>query len=176
MIASIRQKFRKPPPQLPDIAPRIKDEDEDDEAYKPIDWAIVRRLLTWLKPFRKQYTLGISVGLVHLLLEMSSPLFMGWLIAYVTSYATGALDPAFGNGGRVVATQVCATPAPASTPVFPGRAEDVLVDSQGRIVVAGTLFSTSGSTPSQQPAVWRFLPTGRAEPACTEVVFAIRAG
>src|SRR5688500_2074474 len=93
MIASIRQKFRKPPPQLPDIAPRIKDEDEDDEAYKPIDWAIVRRLLTWLKPFRKQYTLGICVGLIHLLLEMSSPLFMGWLIAYVTSYATGALDP-----------------------------------------------------------------------------------
>jgi ATP-binding cassette, subfamily B, bacterial len=86
-------RFRKPPPQLPDITPRIKDEDEDDEAYKPIDWAIVRRLLTWLKPFRKQYTLGICVGLVHLLLEMSSPLFMGWLISYVTSYAIGALDP-----------------------------------------------------------------------------------
>ncbi|MDQ3441424.1 MAG: ABC transporter ATP-binding protein/permease [Planctomycetota bacterium] len=93
MIGSIREKFRRPPPQLADIAPRIKDADEDDEAYKPIDWAIVRRLLTWLAPFKKQYTLGISVGLVHLLLEMSSPLFMGWLIAYVTSYAIGKLDP-----------------------------------------------------------------------------------
>jgi ATP-binding cassette, subfamily B, bacterial len=93
MIASIRQKFRKPPPQLADIAPRIKDEDEEDEAYKPIDWAIVRRLLTWLAPFKRQYTLGICVGLVHLLLEMSSPLFMGWLINYVTSYAMGKHEP-----------------------------------------------------------------------------------
>jgi len=74
--------------------------------------------------------------------------------------ASGALDPAFGAGGRVIATQVCATPAPASTPVFPGRAEDVRVDSQGRIVVGGTLYSTSGTTPALQPAAWRFLPNG----------------
>jgi hypothetical protein len=79
--------------------------------------------------------------------------------------ATGALDPAFGAGGRVIATQVCATPAPASTAVFPGRAEDVRVDSQGRIVVAGTVYSTSGTTPSQQPAAWRFLSTGAPDAA-----------
>ncbi|HEV2294251.1 MAG TPA: ABC transporter ATP-binding protein [Tepidisphaeraceae bacterium] len=78
---------------MPDIAPRIKDEDDDDEVYKPIDWAVVRRLLGWLAPFKKQYALGICVGLVYLLLEMSSPLFMGWLIAYVTSYAMGLLEP-----------------------------------------------------------------------------------
>jgi ABC-type multidrug transport system fused ATPase/permease subunit len=95
MIASIRQKFRKPPPPpLPEIAPRIKDEDDDDEAYKPIDWTIVRRLLGWLAPFKRQYALGIGVGLVHLLLEMSSPLFMSALVVYVTAYAQGKLDPA----------------------------------------------------------------------------------
>ena len=80
MIASLRQKFRKPPPKLADIAPRIRDEDDEDEAYKPIDWAIARRLLTWLAPFKRQYVTGIGVGLVHLLLELSSPLFMGWLV------------------------------------------------------------------------------------------------
>jgi hypothetical protein len=74
--------------------------------------------------------------------------------------ATGALDTTFGTDGRVVATQVCATPPPTSTPVYPGRAAAVRVDSLGRIVVAGTLFSTSGTTPSQQPAAWRFLPNG----------------
>src|SRR5215203_3719495 len=93
MIASIRDRFRKPPPALPDFAPRIKDDDDYEEAYKPIDWAIVRRLLGWLAPFRKQYALGISVGLVHLLLEMSSPLFMRGLIVYVTAYAQGLLAP-----------------------------------------------------------------------------------
>ena len=92
MIASIRSKFRKPPPQLSNIAPQIAD-DDDDELYKPIDWAIVRRLLAWLGPFKKQYTTGISIGLVHLLLEMSSPLFMGWLIEYVGAYATHHLKP-----------------------------------------------------------------------------------
>jgi ABC-type multidrug transport system fused ATPase/permease subunit len=85
-------RFRKGPPTLPDIAPRIKDEAEDDD-YKPIDWAIVRRLLTWLAPFKRQYATGIGVGLIHLLLEMSSPLFMGWLIVYVTKYAQGEHRP-----------------------------------------------------------------------------------
>jgi ATP-binding cassette subfamily B protein len=94
------RKFRKPPPQLLDIAPRIADDDED-ESYKPIDWAIVRRLLGWLGPFRRQYTTGISIGLVHLLLEMSSPLFMGWLIEYVGSYATHHLEPMPTEAGAI---------------------------------------------------------------------------
>ncbi len=74
--------------------------------------------------------------------------------------ATGDLDPGFGSGGRVVATEVCATPPPQSTPVFPGLAAALRVDSLGRIVVAGTLFATGGSTPAEQPAVWRFLSNG----------------
>ncbi|MGI8922472.1 MAG: ABC transporter ATP-binding protein, partial [Fimbriimonadales bacterium] len=87
MIASIRNKFRRPPPQPAAIAPRIKDDDDDDESYKPIDWAIVRRALGWLAPFKGQYAMAISIGLVHLLLEMSSPQFMRWLIVDVTTYA-----------------------------------------------------------------------------------------
>jgi len=74
--------------------------------------------------------------------------------------ATGDLDPAFGAGGRVVATEVCATPPPLSTPVFPGHAAALRVDSVGRIVVAGTLFATGGSTPQEQPAAWRFQANG----------------
>jgi len=91
MIATLRDKFsrRRRPPPLPEFAPRIKDADEDDERYKPIDWAIVRRQLTWLAPFKRQYVLAICVGLVHLLLEMSSPQFMRWLIYDVTTYALG---------------------------------------------------------------------------------------
>jgi ATP-binding cassette subfamily B protein len=100
MIASIRSKFRKAPPALPSIAPRIAD-DDDDESYKPIDWAIVRRLLGWLAPFKRQYGTGISIGLVHLLLEMSSPLFMGWLIEYVGAYATHHLEPMPTEGAAI---------------------------------------------------------------------------
>src|SRR3712207_122895 len=70
--------------------PKGKDQAADDEdeepKYKPIEWSLVRRLLTWLKPFRKQYTIGISLGLVHLLLELMSPTFMRWIIDYITGF------------------------------------------------------------------------------------------
>jgi ABC-type multidrug transport system fused ATPase/permease subunit len=114
MIASIREKFRKPPPPaLPDFTPRIKDEEDQEDNYKPIDWGIVRRLMGWLLPFKRQYALGIGVGLVHLLLEMSSPLFMGWLIYYVTRFAEGQLNPmpsdwaAMGHAGWIVFCWAC---------------------------------------------------------------------
>lgn len=55
--------------------------DESDEStYRPVDWALVRRMLAWLRPYRRRYALGIALGVIMVLLEMTSPLFMRQII------------------------------------------------------------------------------------------------
>ncbi len=67
--------------------------EEEEPRYRPINLALIRRLLTWLKPYRRRYALGISLGLVMVLLEMQSPLFMRALINLATGYVSGSLSP-----------------------------------------------------------------------------------
>lgn len=64
--------------------------DTDDEAqYRPVDLALLRRMLVWLWPYRAQYGLGIGLGLVMVVLELLSPLFMGRIVDLTTGYVTG---------------------------------------------------------------------------------------
>jgi ATP-binding cassette subfamily B protein len=65
--------------------------DSDEEPrYKPITWALLRKLLRTLRPQRWQYVAAISVGLVHVLLEMLSPQFIGAIVNHLTAYVGGA--------------------------------------------------------------------------------------
>ena len=59
--------------------------EDEEQRYKPIEWPLVRRLLTWLAPHRKRYTLAICVGLVYVLLDMLGPTFLQKIIDYGTS-------------------------------------------------------------------------------------------
>ena len=68
-------------------------DDEREEIYKPIEWPLVKRLLSALAPFRKQYLLGIALCAVHVLLEMLSPKFTQWIVNYSTDFAAGKLSP-----------------------------------------------------------------------------------
>lgn len=68
-------------------------EDDFEPDYKPLDWKLVRRQFKWLLPYKKQYILGCSIGLVHVFLEMLGPKFTQYLIDFVV----GAL------GGKAVA-------------------------------------------------------------------------
>jgi ATP-binding cassette subfamily B protein len=72
--------------------PRASVEDEEP-AYQPIDWKLIRRLLRYLRPYRSRYALGIGLGVVMVVLEMQSPRFVGTILDYTTRYAGGALDP-----------------------------------------------------------------------------------
>ena len=88
MIALITKKFR----GLTLLRRRVIDvpsvETEEGEArYKPIDLAMVRRLLSQLKPYKKTYALGVSLGIATLLLEMMSPKYTEWLINLTTNFA-----------------------------------------------------------------------------------------
>src|SRR5947208_667780 len=73
-IASNKKKPTKP------AAAQLPDDEAEEARYKPIDRALVRRLLTLLAPFKLQYTLGLSLGLAHVALEMLSPRYMQEII------------------------------------------------------------------------------------------------
>lgn len=64
---------------------------DDEQKYRPIEWSLVRRVIRELAPFRNQYVVGISLGLVHVLCDMASPKFIQWIINYATvaAAATG---------------------------------------------------------------------------------------
>ena len=64
---------------------------EEEERYKPIEWPLVKRLLKSLAPFKKQFIMGLLVGLVHVSCELTGPKFMQHIINYCTGFYTGQL-------------------------------------------------------------------------------------
>src|SRR5947207_6774510 len=59
----------------------------DEERYKPIEWPMVRRLLSTLGPYKKQYLFGLALGLVHVTCDMTGPRFIKHIIDFVTNKA-----------------------------------------------------------------------------------------
>jgi ATP-binding cassette subfamily B protein len=55
----------------------------DEERYKPIEWPMVKRLLSTLRPYKKQYLLGLALGLVHVTCDLSGPRFIQHVIDFV---------------------------------------------------------------------------------------------
>ncbi|HEY1683634.1 MAG TPA: ABC transporter ATP-binding protein [Tepidisphaeraceae bacterium] len=68
-------------------------EDDFEPDYKPLDWKLVRRQFKWLLPYKKQYILGCSIGLIHVLLEMVGPKFTQYLIDFVIGVLKGSAVP-----------------------------------------------------------------------------------
>ncbi|HEV8604669.1 MAG TPA: ABC transporter ATP-binding protein [Tepidisphaeraceae bacterium] len=89
MFQNIRSIFRnpfayRPPPET------ARDLAGDEEArYRPIEWPLVRRLVSFLAPYKKQYSIGIVFGIAMVSLEMLSPRFIGAIVDYTTAYAAG---------------------------------------------------------------------------------------
>jgi ATP-binding cassette subfamily B protein len=49
---------------------------DQEQRYRPIEWALVKRLLSALAPYKKQYLFGVGLGLVHVLLDLQGPRMM----------------------------------------------------------------------------------------------------
>lgn len=81
----LRQTFPRPDMQLVTA--------DGESRYRPIDWQLIRRLITFLRPYRRRYILGISLGLLMVFLEMQSPRFVGWIINYTTGFVSGQHAP-----------------------------------------------------------------------------------
>ena len=85
MIALLTNRFRKPAANAR-IVPSVETE-EGEARYKPIDAAMVRRLFSQLKPFKRQYSIGLVLGALQVLLELQSPQFTKWVINLTTAFA-----------------------------------------------------------------------------------------
>ena len=72
---------RSKPPVLPAF------EDDEEQRYRPIDRALLRRTLQLLEPFKKQYALGVFLGILMTIGEMMSPKFTQWIINYGIDFA-----------------------------------------------------------------------------------------
>lgn len=77
----------------PAAAPRDLQSEDEESKYKPIEWPMIKRLLSTLRPFWKFYAAGLLLGTVMIVLEMQSPRFMQHIVNYVTNYTVGRLEP-----------------------------------------------------------------------------------
>lgn len=66
--------------------PESPAEMEEDSRYKPIEWSLIRRLMQQLAPYRKTYIFAISVGLVHVMLDLLTPTYVKWIINLCTDF------------------------------------------------------------------------------------------
>ncbi|HYO10891.1 MAG TPA: ABC transporter ATP-binding protein [Tepidisphaeraceae bacterium] len=110
-MSSISANTTPPPPTPPSatrrgrkpllVKPATLEGMESEEQYKPIEWPLVRRLLTTLAPYKKQYALGLALGIVHVACDMASPKFMQHVIDYVTNFTSGTIQVSGGARGAV---------------------------------------------------------------------------
>jgi ATP-binding cassette subfamily B protein len=88
MIQFIKSRLRKRRAEKAAAEEGMRDLGGDEEPkYRPIEWPLIRRLFGLLAPYKQRYAMGISLGVVMIVLEMLSPRFIGHLVDYTTSFA-----------------------------------------------------------------------------------------
>ncbi len=78
---------RPPSPGMPAVSGAAGSADADESPYRPIDWALLRRLLGLLTTRKGRYALGGGLGVGMVILEMLSPQFMRRIIDVSTRAA-----------------------------------------------------------------------------------------
>jgi ATP-binding cassette, subfamily B, bacterial len=80
--------LKKRKPDKPPVATSAGQEDEE-QRYRPIEWWLVRRLVSAWRPHRKLYATGTALSLTHVTLDLLGPLFTGMLVNYCAAYISG---------------------------------------------------------------------------------------
>ena len=75
--------------------------DDEEQRYRPIEWWMLRKLTTAMRPHRKLYSMGTSCALVHVGLDLLDPMFMGAFVNFVAAYI-GASAEVSGNNAMWV--------------------------------------------------------------------------
>jgi len=84
-LGRLRRLLRRGPPR-PLGEPLALVVTEDEPQYRPIDRALLGRMLRGLRPYARHYVLGIALGAVMIVLEMQSPQFMRDIINITTAF------------------------------------------------------------------------------------------
>lgn len=74
------------PRKIPAPAPPLSADDAEEARYRPLDLKLARRTLGLLAPYKWQYALGLSLGLLMVGLELQGPKFMEALVNHVTAF------------------------------------------------------------------------------------------
>src|SRR5262245_33893010 len=53
---------------------------DHEQRYRPIEWSLVKKMLSALRPYKWQYVFGITIGLFHVLLDQQGPRFLRSII------------------------------------------------------------------------------------------------
>ncbi len=64
--------------------------ENDEPAYRPIDIGLICRDLSYFHPYLHKYALGLSIGLVMVVLDLLSPWFVGQIVTVASGYVLGA--------------------------------------------------------------------------------------
>lgn len=99
---------KKPKPAKP-IVPQGGEDEES--RYRPIEFWLVRKLLTSLKPHKKLYAAGIGCSLTHVLIDQFDPQFIGALVNFCAGVVAEER-----HGGRMPVERFIAWLAPVADP------------------------------------------------------------
>lgn len=99
MIARLWSRLRAALAAITIAPPPIVATDDDEAQYRPLDRALLARMLAWLRPYRSRYILGLSLGVVMVGLEMTGPQFMRHIINVTTGVHAAAAEAPLADAG-----------------------------------------------------------------------------
>ncbi|HVX85333.1 MAG TPA: ABC transporter ATP-binding protein [Phycisphaerae bacterium] len=53
---------------------------DEEEEYKPLEWPVVKKMLCWMAPYKKQYAVALTLNVLFTILELLGPMFIKHLI------------------------------------------------------------------------------------------------
>jgi ATP-binding cassette subfamily B protein len=148
------------------LVQRIRDEDDDEEQFKPLDWGLVRRLLTYARPVRRK----LSIMLVLTVIRAAQLPALVWLTALVIKgpIANGNLE------GIKLGTIAFVALAVLTDSMFHFRQRYAL--EIGETVVNGLRSDIFGKTQAQPMSFFHRMKLGRILSRVTSDVEAVRIG
>jgi|CZKI01.1.fsa_nt_gi ATP-binding cassette subfamily B protein len=145
---------------------RVRDEDDDEEQFKPLDWGLIRRLLGYARPVRRKLAAMVVLTIVR---SMQLPALV-WITAFVIKgpVAHGDLH------GIVLGTAGFAALAIVTDAMFHFRQRYAL--EIGETVVNGLRAEIFEKTQRQPMSFFHRMKLGRILSRVTSDVEAVRVG
>jgi ATP-binding cassette subfamily B protein len=156
---------KSPPPSLI-LVHRVRDEDDDAEQFKPLDWRLIRRILGYAAPVRRKMTIMVVLTVIR---AAQLPA-LAWLTAYVITGPIAAGD----LHGILVGTVEFAALAVMTDAMFHFRQRYAL--EIGETVVNGLRSEIFEKTQRQPMSFFHRMKLGRILSRVTSDVEAVRVG
>lgn len=88
---------------------------DEEEEYKPLEWPVVKKMLAWMAPYKKQYALALTLNVAFTILELLGPMFVKRLIDHDIAGDPHPLAPLLSH---IPALRAAIEKNPASAAIF----------------------------------------------------------